>query len=256
MIGALLVDQDRYPLTEEAGAEYRRAFQRDMYVRFPAFFRPQGLELLRAEVDRLRRLAIRRDLKMEGSGHTPRKMSTLGGHVVARYSTLVPGLYHDPELLAFLRGVAGEPVLGVPDEVENHVVNCLHRMGDIHGGHVDTYAFAFNISIDGTAEEDGGALEYVPGSVELDDLDGPEVRRAWHAAGDCYLVKTDEAVHRVSPLKRPEARRTILNFAYANPATLELQSYSTSSLYGGEPEGEDPVALAVASTRGDGEAER
>lgn len=236
MIAALLVDQKRYPLTEESGARFRHAFLRHKYVRFPAFFQEQSFDMLRSEVDRLRRLAIRRDLKMEGSGNTLRKMSTLGGHVVGEYSTLVPDFYHDDQLLEFLRGVAGEPVLGVPDPVENHVLNCLHQTGDIHGGHVDTYAFAFNISIDGTTPEDGGALEFVPGSVELEDLEGSSVQRAWHEPGDCYFLRTDQAVHRVSSLLRPEARRTILNFAYANPATLDLESYSTSSLYGGEPE--------------------
>lgn len=235
MIASLLVDQARYPLTEEEGARYRDGFLRDKYVRFPAFFLPESFIVLRSEVDRLRSLAIRRDLKMKGSGHTPRKMSTLGGHVVKEYSSLVPELYHDPRLLAFLRGVAGEPVLGVPDEIENHVLNCLHQTGDIHGGHVDSYAFAFNVSIDGTVPEDGGALEYVPGSVALEDLEGPSVRRVWHEPGDCYFLRTDQAVHRVSPLLRPEARRTILNFAYANPATLHVESYSTSALYGGSP---------------------
>lgn len=251
MIASLLVDQERYPLNEEGGGRFREAFLRDHYVCLPAFFQASSFDLLRSEVDRLRRVAIRRDLKMAGSGDTLRKMSTLGGHVVGAYSSLIPDFYHDEGLLQFLAGVAGEPVLAVPDPVENHVLNCLHQPGDIHGGHVDTYAFAFNISIDGTTPEDGGALEYVPGSVELEDLDGPRVRRAWHEPGDCYLVRTDLAVHRVSPLLRPEARRTILNFAYANPATLRLESYSTSSLYGGEPEPvlDDPEPISTSVER-------
>lgn len=261
MIANLLVDTGRYPLLRDAGAEHHETFVRDKYVRFPSFFQPHGFALLRQEADRLRRLAMRRDFQMEGSGGTPRHMSTLGGHLVAEYSSLVPALYSDPDLLAFLSGVAGEPVLVVPDPVENHVMNVLHRPGDVHGGHVDTYAFAFNISIDGTSEVDGGALEYVPGSVALEDLEGPLVRRAYHAPGDCYLVKTDEAVHRVSPLRRQGALRTIFNFAFANPATVGLVSYSTSSLYGGEPpatgaeelasplQAAAPSGIAVASER-------
>ena len=231
MISEVLVDQDRYPLTAEAGAAYRQLFLLDQYACFPAFFRPAGLELLAAEADRLRRLSIRRELKMAGSGGTDRKMSTLGGHVIAQSSSLVPGLYHDPALLAFLSGVTGEPVLAVPDPVENHVLNVLHQPGDVHGGHVDTYAFAFNLCMEAPSEEGGGLLEYVPRSTRLEDLDGPGVRRAAHQPGDAYLIKTDEAVHRVAPLNRP-GRRTIFNFAYANPATLELASYSSSVLYG------------------------
>jgi hypothetical protein len=235
MIARLVVDQHRYPLTEAAGRSWRDAFKADKYVRFPGFFRPDGFELLRLEVDRLSRLSIRRDFQMMESGGTPRRMSTLGGHTVAEYSSIIPDLYNDPELLAFLSGVAGEEVLVVPDPVENHVLNILHQTGDIQGGHVDTYAFAFNIFIEGPPRDAGGALEYVPGKLELEDLEGPDVRRQWHDAGDCYFLKTDEAVHRVAPLTRP-ARRTIINMAFANPATVNLASYSTSILYGSEEE--------------------
>lgn len=235
MIARLVVDQDRYPLTEDAGRAWRETFARDKYVRFPGFFRKDGFELLRLEVDRLSQLSIRRDFQMQGSGGTHRHMSTLGGHTVAEYSSIIPGLYNDRDLLAFLSGVAGEDVLVVPDPVENHVLNILHQVGDIHGGHVDTYAFAFNIFIEGPPEDAGGALEFAPGKLELEDLDGPDVRRLWHDAGDCYFLKTDEAVHRVTPLTRP-ARRTIINMAFANRATVDLASYSTSMLYGSEEE--------------------
>jgi len=235
MISRLMVDQDRYPLTAAAGAAYREQFERDKYVRFSGFFTPDAFALLADEVGRLRRLAIRRDLQMEGSGGSPRKMSTLGGHVIAEYSTIVPQLYSDTSLLTFLGGVAGEAVLEVPDPVENFVLNVLHRTGDTHGGHIDTYAFAFNLFIEGPPEDAGGALEYVPGSDQLGDLRGPKVRRVWHQPNDCYLLKTDEAPHRVSPLTR-EHRRTIVNMAFANRATVDLASYSSSVLYGGTPD--------------------
>jgi hypothetical protein len=232
MIARLLVDQERYPLTAAAGAAYREQFAREKYVRFGGFFTAAAFALLADEVGRLRRLAIRRDLQMEGSDGSPRKMSTLGGHVIAEYSTIVPQLYQDVDLLAFLGGVAGEEVLVVPDPVENFVLNVLHRPADIHGGHIDTYAFAFNLFIEGPPEDAGGALEFVPGSDRLSDLEGPQVRRVWHRPNDCYLLKTDEAPHRVAPLKR-EIRRTIVNMAFANRATVDLASYSSSVLYGG-----------------------
>lgn len=234
MIAKLLVDRERYPLTEAAGAVYRKQFVEDKYVRFPEFFTPDAFALLSAEVARLRALAIRRDLQMEESGGSPRKMSTLGGHVIGEYSTIIPQLYNDGDLLAFLGGVAGEEVLGVPDPVENFVLNVLHRPGDIHGGHIDTYAFAFNVFLEGPPEDAGGALEFVPSSDRLSDLEGPLVRRVWHRPNDCYLLKTDEAPHRVAPLTR-EARRTIINMAFANRATVDLASYSSSVLYGGIP---------------------
>ncbi len=242
MIAKILVDQDRYPLTQAAGEAYRDAFRREKYMRFSGFFRPEGFAFLAAEVGRLSRLLFRRDLMMEGSAGTARKMSTLGGHVVAEYSTLIPLLYNDPDLLAFLSGVAGEDVLVVPDPIENVVLNVLHQPGDTHGGHIDTYAFAFNTFIEGPPEDAGGALEFVPGSLSLEDLKGPNIRRVWHQANDCYFLKTDEAPHRVAPLTR-DARRTIINMAFANHATLNLASYSSSALYGSEiPDAFEKVA--------------
>jgi hypothetical protein len=243
MISRLLVDQSRYPLTAAAGAAYHEQFARDKYVRFPGFFTLDAFALLADEVERLRQLAIRRDLQMQGSDGSPRRMSTLGGHVIGEYSTLVPQLYSDSHLLTFLSGVAGEEVLEVPDPVENFVLNVLHRPGDIHGGHIDVYAFAFNIFIEGPPEDAGGALEFVPSSDQLADLKGPKVRRVWHQPNDCYLLKTDEAPHRVSPLTR-ETRRTIINMAFANHATADLASYSSSVLYGGRPlqTAEEPAA--------------
>jgi hypothetical protein len=249
MIAKIFVDQDRYPLTTAGGEPYCEAFKQDKYVRFPGFFKPETFALLSAEVERLRKLLIRRDLMMEGSNGTARKMSTLGGHVVAEYSTLVPLLYNDPDLLAFLGGVAGEDVLVVPDPIENVVLNVLHRPGDVHGGHIDTYAFAFNVFIEGPPEDAGGALEFVPSSTDPADLEGPDVRRVWHQANDCYFLKTDEAPHRVAPLTR-DAQRTIINMAFANHATLNLASYSSSSLYGSEI----PDAFGVLAGGEDGGA--
>ena len=247
MIASLLVDEERFPLDEAAGRAYRDRFARDHYVRFPHFFTARGFALLCAEAERLGQISIRRDFAMVESGGTPRRMSTLGGDRVACYSTLIPALYRDEGLLAFLAGVAGEPVYEVPDPVENHVLNILHQVGDVHGGHVDTYAFAFNIFIEAPPEDGGGALEFVPGSTRLEDLEGPAARRVFHRPGDCYLLKTDAAIHRVKPLTRP-GRRTIINMAYANPATVDLRSYSTSVLYGSPEEGpaEEPPGMEAA----------
>lgn len=254
----LLVNEEQYPLDESSGARYREQFRDQQYVRLSDFFKPEGFALLRQEVERLSRIAIRRDLKIADSGGSHRKMSTLGGDEVARLSSLIPALYHDPGLLAFLSGIAGEPVLVVPDPVENHVLNILHQIGDIHGGHVDTYAFAFNLFIEAPEEGGGGALEYVPRSTRLEDLGGPKARSLTHAPGDCYLLKTDEVAHRVTPLTRP-GRRTIVNLAYANPATVDLASYSSSQLYGSGEAGEsENLELStgwpgtVASRKSDG----
>lgn len=231
MIAKILVNQSEYRLEASRGEELREQFERERIVRLPGFFTPEGFDVLRREVERLLARVIRRNLEVQGSEGTPRRMSTLGGDVVSEYSSLIPALYTDPGLLAFLSGVAGDEVLPVPDPVENHVLNVLHEMGDIHGGHVDTYAFAFNLCIEAPGPGGGGELEMVPGSTVLAELDGDAVRRVAVEPGEAYLLRTDDTAHRVAPLTRP-GRRTIINLAYADPATVELQSYSSSVLYG------------------------
>lgn len=72
-------------------------------------------------------------------------MSTVGGELVSATSSLIPRIYNDPDLFVFLSEVAGEEVLPVPDPNENHVINILHHDSDVHGGHVDTYAYAFSL---------------------------------------------------------------------------------------------------------------
>lgn len=231
LISTLLVNQDLYPLTEASGRRYQEQFKNDYYVRFPSFFKPQAFELLCIEARRLRRqCAIRRDLEMKETEGTPRKMYTIGGDKVLEYSTIVPTLYSDRGLLSFLAGVAGEDVYEIPDPIENYAVNVLEQVGDVHGGHVDTHAFAFNLFVETPPKGAGGALEFVPGSTAIGDLDSSKVRRVDHDPGDCYFLRANEAVHRVAPLTRP-GRRMIIGLGYANPATVNLQSYSTSVLY-------------------------
>jgi hypothetical protein len=230
MLSRALVNTDVYPLTHEYGVGRHEAFEREGCIHFPRFLSNFGLALLSAELARLDGIKVRRELAMPGSNGTPRRMSTLGGQDVGQYSTLIPMLYRDADLLAFLSGIAGEAVYEVPDPVENHVCNFLHRFGDCHGAHVDVYALAFNVIIDAPPRDYGGTLEFVPNSTVLADLDGPAVKQLHATAGDAYLLRSDRAAHRVTPLAGP-CRRCVINMAYANDATLHIESYSSSVLY-------------------------
>jgi hypothetical protein len=174
----------------------------------------------------------RRDLLMPESESTPRKMSTLSGKDIKQMSSIIPMLYFDEEIHRFLSAIVCETVYPVPDDVENYVCNFLHQDGDTHGGHIDTYPFAFNIMIEAPAEGSGGILELVKGSNVIKDLDDvTKVTSLYIPSGDCYLLRTDTTVHRVSPLING-GRRTIINFAYTNAVCLDLISYSSSLLYG------------------------
>ncbi|WP_086826319.1 FAD-binding oxidoreductase [Streptomyces sp. NRRL B-24572] len=181
----------------------------------------KGLTVLREEATRLERAAQRRDFAMECMDGSPRHMTTLGGHVIAQASRLVPELYADPDLLALVSGLIEETALPVPDPVERHVLNILHREGDTHGAHTDDYPYALVIFLEAPeSPETGGLLEYVANAVSLRDLTARPARTAHHRAGDAYLLRSDTTAHRVTPLARAGERRTVLNFAYTMPGSV------------------------------------
>ncbi|MFE9443988.1 hypothetical protein ACFYO2_34545 [Streptomyces sp. NPDC006602] len=59
-------------------------------------------------------------------------------------------------------------------------------------------------------------------------FNAPSARRAHHQSGDAYLLRSDLTAHRVTPLARSGARRTVVNFActahdHHSPATDSAQ---------------------------------
>jgi len=233
MLGRFLVNNKTCNLSLAGGASFRELFLENQILILSDFFRAEAFELLKAEVKRMEQFKKRRDLLMRGTGNTPRKMSTLSGTDIDQMSSVIPMLYKDEEFCHFLSAIVGETVYPVPDKIENYVCNFLHQPGDTHGGHIDSYPFAFNIMIEAPPEGVGGVLELVKNSNEIKDLDDiKKVQSVYIAAGDCYLLRTDKAVHRVSPLIKTGYQRTIINFAYANKASLNVKSYSSSILYG------------------------
>jgi hypothetical protein len=213
-------------LAESAG----NAFRGQQLVTFRRFLSVDGLSLLQAEVGRVALHAKRHDTRMRESAGTWRRMSTVGGELVSATSSLIPRIYNDPDLLVFLSEIAGEEVLPVPDPNENHVINILHRDCDVHGGHVDTYAYAFNLILHAPPSGKGGEVEVCFGSLSPLDLGTPSATIFELAPGDAYFLKTDSHVHGVRPVAG-KYKRIGLNLAYANRATIGLMSYSSSKLY-------------------------
>ncbi|HZS19353.1 MAG TPA: hypothetical protein VFA63_00005 [Pseudonocardiaceae bacterium] len=197
----------------------------------PGFVPPEGLAALRVEISRIRSRANRRDIQMAESEGTWRRMSTIGGRVVSASSALIPAIYHDPQLLNFLSVLAGEKVSTVPDPNENHVINILHESGDLHGAHIDTYAYAFNIVVEAPPPDTGGGQLEVYFNVKS-VAESKKIRPEIFALrpGDAYFLKTDTNLHRVRPITGNRLR-IVLNLAYANDETKNLASYSSSQLY-------------------------
>lgn len=206
-------------------------FAVDGYLRLPSLIPPRLLDDLTREVQRLEKLAVRRDFTMASMDDSPRHMTTLGGHTIDEESTLIPGLYRDRELLTWLGRVAALPAVEVADPLERHVLNILHRPGDTHGAHTDDYPLALVLFIEAPADPaDGGLLHYTARTSALDALHATAAH-AHHRRGDGYLLRADTSAHRVTALSRPGVRRTVLNFAYTTPGRQRARTPSASQLY-------------------------
>ncbi|MDM9582351.1 hypothetical protein [Nostoc sp. GT001] len=220
-------------LSREAGALLHKEFALNCYVKLPLFFNDDSFAILKTEVLRIfEQHSRRRDFNMKHEQNTPRHLSTVSGVAVAEHSQLIPALYRDSHLIEFLCGIAGTQVHLVPDPFDRHVIHRLDKIGDVHGGHLDTYAFAFAIFIETPPKKAGGCLEFVPHSMEISDLDTSLAKRVGHHVGDCYFMKTNQSVHRVLPLSE-EVKRTNLILTYADDETINIDiSYSSQPLYG------------------------
>ncbi|MGW0733121.1 HalD/BesD family halogenase [Streptomyces sp. NPDC002851] len=219
----------------------RERFAADGYLSLPALLSPGGLREVDGEVRRLEKLALRRDFTMTCMDDSPRHMTTLGGHVIAKESDMIPDLYHDETLLAWLSYTADFRTVPVDDLLERHVINILHQQGDTHGAHTDDYPLALVLFTEAPDhEQDGGLLEHTPHTTDLRALGTAAGQQHHHRPGDGYLLRSDTTAHRVTPLNRPGLRRTVLNFAYTNPQRQQATTPSASWLYCSAP---DPDAL-------------
>ena len=123
-------------------------------------------------------------------------------------------------------------MVGVPELVERHVLNVLHRVGDTHGVHFDDYPLAVVIVTEAPpCATDGGLLEYLPQAQALSQLAGPSLRRRYHRPGDAYLLRSDTTAHRVTALRREGVRRVVLNLAYTTPQAHVCSTPSAALLY-------------------------
>ncbi|MGW3341398.1 HalD/BesD family halogenase [Streptomyces sp. NPDC001009] len=225
MLSTISLVQDR--------AAARTRFRLDGYLPLPGLLTDDGLAALRDEAQRLEMAATRRDFTMACMDDSPRHMTTLGGHVIAEESSMITTLYAASELRTLIETLTGGAVTDVPDPVERHVLNILHREGDTHGAHTDDYPYALVLFLEAPDHPDlGGILEYVPQARSFDGIDDvTAVRTAHHRAGDGYLLRSDTTAHRVTPLTRSGLRRVVLNFAYGTSAAPARTTTSARELY-------------------------
>ncbi|MEV2254440.1 hypothetical protein AB0I94_28300 [Streptomyces sp. NPDC050147] len=212
-------------------------FAETRYLPLPGLLSRNGLKALREETGLLETAATRRGFRMKCMDDSPRHMTTLGGHRVARESALISTLYRDARLLELLTSLTGTDVLPVQDEVERHVLNILHQPGDTHGAHTDDYPLAPGPGPGPFPRSAAPArwrrlLEYHPGRRDLTALEESGTQQVHHQAGDAYLLPSDLTAHRVTPLCCPGTGRTVLNFAYTTRGHQTPTTGSARRLYG------------------------
>lgn len=227
-------------------AELRGRFRRDSYVRLPGLLGGGAFEFVKSEVDRLESLALDRCFEMDGY-KTPRVMKALGGKAIMCESPLAY-IYLHYAIRQLVEGIVGTKIYTCQHPNEYMVVNYLLSPGSTHGWHLDDPAYALVIFVESPPPGAGGHLEYVkdwpricrdrglPPAGEVNGMVGQLreqnlVNTESHAAGDAYLLRADECLHRVTEITAPGARRVVINIAFEDTPE-PLYGLTANLLYG------------------------
>lgn len=223
------------------------SFGRNGYVKLPGLIVPSTFNLLRTEVQRLSGIAKERNFVMPGY-ESPRVMTTLGGKQIKENSELLKNFYSNQELRSILSGIVGSQLFDSHDEKEWCVSNWLNGEGQTHGHHLDDPPIALIVVIQAPPPELGGELEVVTDWREVARIFGHDPERnvlslvdklrtfnlvqvKTHITGDAYLLRADQCLHAVAPLRGREARRSILNMAFELEPNIVRCSKTADALY-------------------------
>lgn len=211
---------------------YVKEFAKNGYLKFSNFFAPEVFNaLLIDSLDLLNRKSRRKDFVMEETNFTLRKISTVSGNVIHSESKFISEFYKNKDLVGFLEKISGKQLFLTPDMADRHTIHRLHKKGDEHGGHVDTYPYVFIICLEYPGEDGGGELEFVPNSKNIEDLKTKKTIKDSLQTGECYFMHSGANVHCVLPLKK-DINRTVLVFTYADIDSKDIEiSYSSDKLY-------------------------
>jgi hypothetical protein len=219
---------DRYSEAEISG--FRADFLANGFVRIPQFLPSALHRAITQECEGISSTSGRnKHLKMKSTGDTPRRMRTVGQHILREKSLFIPRIYACEAVRGFLGAITGETVHRVPWPPEEYVLSNLFRDGDTHGWHWDDYSFAFVLYLKAPDVDQGGFLQLCGGGSW--DKDNPKVNEtllsgAIHThrcdAADAYLLNAQKYLHRVTPIARG-GERLIVNMTWANEGDLAAE---------------------------------
>lgn len=223
------------------------SFGRNGYVKLPGLISLSTFNFLKIEVQRLSEIARERNFIMPGY-ESPRVMTTLGGKQIRENSDLLKGFYGNQELRSILSRIVGSQLFDCLDETEWCVSTWLNGEGQTHGYHLDDPPIALIVIIQAPPPEFGGYLEMVTDWREIAHIfdQDPEinvlplvkklrnlnlVQVKTHITGDAYLLRADQCLHAVAPLRGRETKRSILNMAFELEPNIVRRSETAAALF-------------------------
>lgn len=223
------------------------AFARHGYVKLPGLISQSTFDALKTEVQNLVKYSVNKNFTMPGY-ETPRVMTTIGGQQILRHSSMLRCFYEDTELRSILSGIVGSQLFDNCDDNEWCVSTWLNGTGQTHGFHLDDPPIALIIILETPPHENGGYLEVVPDWQEISFLNGQaadenvtplvnELRQFGlvhvkpHNTGDAYLLRADQNLHAVAPLRGKSDRRSILNLAFELEPNIVRRSETAAALF-------------------------
>ena len=182
----------------------------------------------------------RRDLKLDATGGTRRAYVSVGRDTIKKDNGTITAtaFFNSPAIRDYLTKVAGKRLLPVPYKPEEYIINSQQKVGDTHGWHFDDYSFALIWIVEAPGVFDGGRLEYInevkwdknsPRKQLIDLLTRKVVKSKYIPAGSCYLMRTREVLHRVTPLTN-NTKRTVIIFTYASDEDISDNSISHETM--------------------------
>ena len=172
---------------------------------------------------------VRRELHIKQTGNTPRYFSSTGRQAIAEHGKYIPAFFNSDVIKHFLSRINEAPLLPVPYEPEEYIINRQESIGDTHGWHWDDYTFALIWIVEAPKMGEGALVEYVP-KTEWDRkdmehcvqkvLDTHDVHQMFIPEGHCYLMRASSTLHRISPLTGT-SKRTVIVFTYAIEEDLD-----------------------------------
>jgi hypothetical protein len=258
----LVVDLDRYPLSDPGGPAWRTVVDRvrdelgaDGCCVLPDFVHPDEIRRLERECADIAPLAYTKTERVNAynialdtplpEGHPGRVVMERGNAFVARdqipADTIVRRLYTSPVFQRFVADCFALPALHeLADPLSGLTLNVI-APGRAHPWHFDTNEFT--VSMLTRPADEGGAFEYCPNirSAEAENLTDVAdvlagrgdrlVRRLDLRPGDLQLFRGRYSLHRVGTVRGQRARHTAI-FAYSERPGVLGSAERTRQLFG------------------------